>query len=515
MVTKMEAVYKSYYTKSDPIVQYMVDQLSLQTGLRVFEPCAGDGVFIDALNGKVADLSIDIYELNPDAVELLRAKYGSLNNVKVRQADTLTSKELLTFSNFGGAYDRVIGNPPYGGWLDYEQRKYLKGIYPGLYVKETYTLFLHRCIQLLRDKGILVFIVPDTFLNLHMHTQLREYLLTNAKIREICLFPSSFFPGVNFGYSNLCIITLEKSLDKHECFNTQIRVITNLRSVEELKDLGNTIESHHQVFTLRQEEMYKNTDHALFIAEDTNITDLITHCRTTVGDIANCVTGFYSGNDKQYLHPVSTELKNANKYQVIDPSRICKDYVSKADILNGINGSRHFIPIVKGGAIKYLKPDLWYMDWSSDAVKNYKTNKKARFQNPQYYFKYGIGVPMISSSQMTASLIEGKLFDQSIVGIFPKNPKLLYYLLAFFNSPTCNRLIRTINPSANNPANYIKKIPFVHPSDKELKQIDKLVLEIVTALKNNSEYPSSHEMTLNNLIAQIYQPTDAVAMAHF
>ena len=43
----MEAVYRSYYTKSDPIVSYMLQKLSVSEGMTVFEPCAGDGVFID------------------------------------------------------------------------------------------------------------------------------------------------------------------------------------------------------------------------------------------------------------------------------------------------------------------------------------------------------------------------------------------------------------------------------------------------------------------------------------
>ena len=144
------------------------------------------------------------------------------------------------------------------------------------------------------------------------------------------------------------------------------------------------------------------------------------------------------------------------------------------------------------------------MDWSIGSVKDYKTNKKARFQNAKYYFKYGIGVPMVSSSQITAALIESKLFDQSIVGIFAKNQKWAYYLLAFFNSSTCNKLIRTINPSANNPANYIKKIPFVSPSNTDLKKINKIVQEIICTLKQGKEYTKNYESTLNDLIRRIY-----------
>ena len=144
------------------------------------------------------------------------------------------------------------------------------------------------------------------------------------------------------------------------------------------------------------------------------------------------------------------------------------------------------------------------MNWSKEAVNHYKTNKKARFQNPQYYFKFGVGVPMISSSSITASLIENKLFDQSIVGIFPKDKSLTLYLLAFFNSPTCNKLIRTINPSANNPANYIKKIPFVLPTDKQKIFIDETVQRILDEIKTTGHYTEILETELNEIMEIIY-----------
>jgi len=78
---------------------------------------------------------------------------------------------------------------------------------------------------------------------------------------------------------------------------------------------------------------------------------------------------------------------------------------------------------------------------------------------------------MISSSSITGSLIDGRLFDQSIVGIFPRQDyqDLIYYLLGFFNSKACNNLIRTINISTNNSANYIKKIPLIIPQKQLLE----------------------------------------------
>ena len=144
------------------------------------------------------------------------------------------------------------------------------------------------------------------------------------------------------------------------------------------------------------------------------------------------------------------------------------------------------------------------MNWSKEAVLHYKKDKKARFQNPQYYFRFGIGVPMISSSSITASLIKNKLFDQSIVGIFPKDESLTYYLLAFFNSPTCNKLIRTINPSANNPANYIKKIPFIAPTDGQKELINSTVQSILESIAIQGHYDGNIENTLTKIIEQIY-----------
>ena len=141
---------------------------------------------------------------------------------------------------------------------------------------------------------------------------------------------------------------------------------------------------------------------------------------------------------------------------------------------------------------------------SREAVNHYKTDKKSRFQNPQYYFKFGIGVPMISSSSITASLIENKLFDQSIVGVFPKDESLTYYLLAFFNSPTCNKLIRTINPSANNPANYIKKIPFIMPDENIITEVTNHVIEIISSIKKHGSFDENIEIQLSTIFKILY-----------
>lgn len=502
VITNEARKYQAFYTKSTPIVDYMVKKLSLLPTDRIFEPCGGDGVFVEAILNENEFAHIDICELDTKSVEILNTKFSHFVNVSIRKCDTLLDLELNFNSSFGGFYDKIVANPPYGAWQEYSKRITLKKFYPNLYTKESYGLFLYRCIELLREDGILSFIIPDTFLNLHMHKGLRKHILTKTQIIELSLFPSSFFPGVNFGYANLSIITLRKKNDYMECMENKFSVISGFTEVEQLCNIDdNTL----RTYEFKQKEILNNPDHAFLIAESDNILKLINKPGLKIGDIADCVTGFYSGDDKRFLQVINSDLKNGKNYDIINPEAINKDYKNDLDILDGIEGVKCFIPIVKGGNTKYIKPECWFMNWSKEAVRHYKTDKKARFQNPRYYFKFGIGVPMISSSSITASLIENKLFDQSIVGVFPKDENLTYYLLAFFNSPTCNKLIRTINPSANNPANYIKKIPVIIPEKPVLDLITKKIKAIIYSIKQEGSYQEHEEIEIFNIISSLYK----------
>ncbi|MCL2598245.1 MAG: Eco57I restriction-modification methylase domain-containing protein [Paludibacter sp.] len=500
-MTQEARKYQAFYTKSIPIVDYMIEKLSLKQKDRIFEPCGGDGVFVEAILDRNRNANIDVCELNDRAFNILQNKFSHYSSTHIRQSDTLLDSDLIFHSHYGGIYDKIIANPPYGAWQDYEKRNKIKKLFPDIYAKETYTLFLYRCIEILKDGGILSFIIPDTFLNLHTHKIIRKHILTKTKIIELALFPSSFFPGVNFGYANLSIITLQKCNNKKECLDNAFKVVSGFSNVEQL---SNVKFEKLKILSFLQNEIYKNPDHAFFIANNSKIIETINNTKLKIGDIANCVTGFYSGDDKKFLQVISLDLKNGKNYELVDVNRINRDYKNNPDILDGINGDKHFIPVVKGGNTKYLKPESWFMNWSKEAVKRYKTDKKARFQNPQFYFKFGIGIPMISSSSITASLIENKLFDQSIVGVFPKDEKLTYYLLAFFNSPTCNQLIRTINPSANNPANYIKKIPFIMPDITALEIINNKIIEIITSMKKTGNFDEKSEIQIKEFFVSLY-----------
>lgn len=449
----------------------------------ILEPCGGDGMFIDALLEYCPSLKIDTCDLDNSAVKLMKSKYLSYTNISIREADTLTDSFFDEISKFG-YYDKIIGNPPYGGWQEYSRRAELKQKYNGFYVKETYSLFLLRCVSLLKDKGILSFIIPDTFLFLHNHKQLRKYLLEHTLIKEIAIFPSKFFPGVSFGYSNLCIITMQKSKPKIEKSNNHFAVLKGFKSDDDLFLLSKKkIPSYLSAQYLFQGEVLNNQDHAFFICDD-ETNKKIVESDNTLADMANCVTGIYCGDNKRFMALTQINKKSLADYPCIDRSEI--DYSHNSN--KPVNGSKRYIPIVKGSSATsyYRTSDEWLIDWTSTALFHYNNDKKARFQNSQYYFRLGIALPMVKSSRIKATLLENMVFDQSIVGIFPHDDKYLLYILAYLNTKVANKFIHTINPTANNSANYLKKLPFYVPTENELQTVNGLVNAIIETRSTES-----------------------------
>lgn len=490
--TRTRREFCSFYTESDPILTYMVKRLGVEKGDEILEPCAGDGVFIekilDTSMGK--QIKIEALDLNQDAIEQLRKRFSDNINVTVRQADTLIDTAFDLFSKNNCTYSKIIGNPPYGAWLDYKKRDLLKKLYGG-YVKETYTLFLRRCLELLKENGRLVFIIPDTFLALHLHKALRKRLLESTKIEEVLLIPSRFFPGVNFGYSNLCIITFTKTYYNKD---NKINIVSVQNSIQKLYSIAEGNYAAADSFeSIQQKKVLESVDYAFLLGGNTKIRKLVNEAKVKLRDIANCVTGFCSGDNKRFMVVKDTSVKNSKGYRVADASLIDFDFLKRKNLLDGLYNEKKFIPILKGGNGIFTKDTEWFVKWDKDTVAFYKKNSAARFQNSHYYFNNGIGVPMVKSNQVHAFSLENRLFDQSIVGIFPVEKKYFNFLLAFLNSDVYNKILKIINHTANNSANYVKKIPIIINSNT-LKIIDNIMeafcknKDIEVALLRINEY---------------------------
>ena len=108
---------------------------------------------------------------------------------------------------------------------------------------------------------------------------------------------------------------------------------------------------------------------------------------------------------------------------------------------------------------------------------------------------------MVKTKILTAFKMDGYIFDQSIVGVFPKEEKYFLYILGLFNSSVGTEIINAINPTANNSSNYIKKIPFVSPTDEDLYNIDSILNDII----NNNKVDITDKINdLDSIYEKIY-----------
>jgi type I restriction-modification system DNA methylase subunit len=90
-----------------------------------------------------------------------------------------------------GGFDAIIGNPPYLGgreWKEEGGRRYdyfVKRYAVAEYQFDIYALFWEQGIKLLRQRGRMGFITPNTWLNNQSNTKLRQFLLEHTKVAQI------------------------------------------------------------------------------------------------------------------------------------------------------------------------------------------------------------------------------------------------------------------------------------------------------------------------------------------
>ena len=464
----------------------MISMLELTNFDTVLEPSVGKGVFVDKILKINHKQNLTIYDIDNYAINVVNQKYSDKSNVKINHANTLFDKKLDFYRDTLNGFTKIIGNPPYGAYMSEDEKNKANLKYSEIYSKDTYVLFFYRCLTLLKESGKLVFIIPDTFLYLNLHKKFRQFLFSNFCVEEIAIFPSKLFPGVSFAYSNLSIITVKNN--KKAIESNVIKIYDSIKKETDFSQIKSLIPK-----TIRQVDVLVEKNYNIHL--NTELTAKLSNMNLFLGDIAACVTGIYTGNNKGFIKVKSASVRNSKGYQCISTSEI--NY-SKTDI-TGTNESNHFIPILKGSIkSRFHQPqNEWYINWSKEAIYHYNNDKKARFQNSKYYFQTGIAIPMLKSNTIKATIMENCVFDQSIVGIFPKDPKDIYFILAILNSNIVNDIIHNINPTVNNSANYLKRIPIPICINKQKKEITKLVKGI---LYNNED----NELRLNEIIEDLY-----------
>ncbi|MEY5049414.1 MAG: hypothetical protein RLZZ175_2773 [Bacteroidota bacterium] len=191
-----------FYTP-EPIanMMYRIALLNGFKGGKILEPSVGVGrlikyFYVDAENSIVAfekdKVSATICKLLYPLIKLSVKSFES----QFYTGNVHTHTRAIAVAN----YDLVIGNPPYektGGY-------YIKE-YESVGATQFDQYFLSRGLDLLKSGGLLVMIIPSTFLrNERLYNPIKEQIAEKADLVQAFRLPNDVFPNTGVGTDIVC-----------------------------------------------------------------------------------------------------------------------------------------------------------------------------------------------------------------------------------------------------------------------------------------------------------------------
>ena len=256
-------------------------------------------------------------------------------------------------------FDIVIGNPPWGGDID-DFIKFFENKYPNSTQehKDTFKIFSERGISLLKNKGIIGFIVPSTLLFQPRMKDIRKFFLRYTLLKIINLGERVFGSGV----APACIFILQK---ESPSLNSIVNYLDISFAKDNLQREKLLTEMHFE--DLKGENFKKHSDYSfvpLFENKGEFIVSLgkvliikdagINYQRIKVGmrekgksDLSNRL--LYEGEQKRKIDKMYFKGEDINRYfNLKETNRWCKpdykDFLKKNEVVHLNDKTYNLIP---------------------------------------------------------------------------------------------------------------------------------------------------------------------------
>ena len=398
----------SYYTPTT-VVKKLCSNLKLKKGQSVYDCCCGTGNFLlqidadfnDIFGNDIDKMSVKIARLN------MAIKYGVTDEALLNLH--ITNNDFLTFED-KKKYDFIIGNPPWGA--DIKDKKY----------KESYDAITDKALGLLKQNGVLSFVLPEAILNVKSHNKIRKVISENNSIKYI-EYLGDIFDGVQ------CPSVILQILHNDKPFDTKgMLVVTKDRDF--VIDENREIDSEYFNF-LSDNEEYK------IIKKIENISNKI-----TLKNRSKFALGIVTGDNKKYL----SDKKN-NKNEMI---------------LKGVNIHKY----------NYENSDT-YITFTPEKfqqvapVEFYKAKEKLfyKFISSELVFAY--------DNKQTLSLNSCNILIPQVAGLDVK------YIMAVLNSRVAQFYFRGKYNSIKVLRSHIESIPIPFPDENIQQEIIGLVNDML------------------------------------
>lgn len=179
----------SFYTPAE-----LLKEVIFPIDKTVYDPCCGSGSIFLATLSKNHKTNL-IFASDTDKLALkicfvnLALFFDNPNiECNIFYNDIFEKKLNLEVKRF----DYIITNPPWGYKFSINQKKYLLENYNELKSTESFSIALYNSVNLLQEKGKLLFFLPYSFLNVSTHKEIRKILLNLQAEISINLLGKAF-----------------------------------------------------------------------------------------------------------------------------------------------------------------------------------------------------------------------------------------------------------------------------------------------------------------------------------
>lgn len=185
----------SYYTPQT-IAGEMADEMCSRNDL-ILDPACGTGQFLlEAAN--IVEKPTQLYGIDSDStavricrINLIKRFSGMIFEPQVYCANSLLdfgTKTLFTELHPNlpiGHFDVVMTNPPWGGHWNRKEKLELSKRFPQIGSGESFSFFLVQAMKFAKKGGKISFLLPESILNIKVHSDIREYLAESFTVKKI------------------------------------------------------------------------------------------------------------------------------------------------------------------------------------------------------------------------------------------------------------------------------------------------------------------------------------------
>lgn len=410
------------------------------------------------------------------SIDLLSRDPGSHNTTPQTQTQMLATWN--PFSNestkwfdpkwmFGesNGFDIIVSNPPYvfsaTGLKQSEKEIFNKIYFSGKGKFNLFTIFIEKGFNILKDDGVITYILPNTLLRVTSYKRIRELLIKRTKISQIVDLDIGVFDNVT---ASTIILSCEKKPNK----KNQVAVYRGINSNDSKYISQKSFDNSGYTFDIFSDEV------------DRRLIDQLANRSVKLG--SKC----------EYIRFGVVITKNF-------------DEVISSKQLNG-----KWKPFLEGDEIgKYsINYKGRYLFYNKDLLHRSRT--------PELFESKKIMVQRITGGKtpLKATYDKNNFYNkESIMNIIPwrKDSAYVKYVLGLINSKLLNwfYLKRFTNESkltVNLSKEYLSELPVIETSESNIKLINRMVKEVLEMLRKETD-PSHIIDKIDIIIFKLYELT--------